>query len=200
MVDESVALPPDGYFWVEELSRHTQKDLNTIIWLCERQMIDSQNLNGRWAVRIVRTTSPKAGAVIVRDLKAGRDLSIGSVIGQYITLDKKEDQTVKKERIAQMPIRQKIEAARQFIRWTWYVLGAGALFFLIGIVLSWLLAAFMIIPALSLASQAVQLAQAHGDSALLDEAKAVWRHAIGSAVLLWAVVITFIGIIAAVQG
>lgn len=87
MPDGNLIQPPVGYLWVEDLSRRARKDLNTIVWLCEQSLIDSKKNDGRWGVRIVGSASVQAGSVLVHDLKAGRDITIGSIIGQYVTLN-----------------------------------------------------------------------------------------------------------------
>ncbi len=187
-----LSVAPDGHLWIEDLAERSGKDINTIGWLCEQELIQAVKIGDRWAVRVVQVTTPQTGTAIVRDLKAGRDISIGSVIGQYIVQDGKNREKDRQRRLAQAPIREVIDESRKHLKFTWYTLGGGAMFALIGIVLSWPVASLMIIPAYEQAKEAVMLAEQHGDSSLVEEAHQIETHARITAIVLWTVM-AFVG-------
>lgn len=184
--------PPEGHMWAEDLAIKARQDVDAIISLCEQEIIQGVKMGNRWAVRVVRTTTTQAGTAIVRDLKAGGDISIGSVIGQYhyiAVLDGKDREGDKKQFLTQEPIRQDIDVARRWIKWSWYALAGGAAFFIVGTVFVWPIAAFLILPGAAQSAKALSLAQKHGDAALVEEAGAVNRQAVIMAFVLWGVLI-----------
>ncbi|MCA9940040.1 MAG: hypothetical protein KC418_15475 [Anaerolineales bacterium] len=181
---------PEGHYWVEDLSVVAKKDLETIKWLCEKEYIQGVKIGDRWAVRVIRTTTTQAGTAIVRDLKAGKDITIGSVIGQYVVrVDGKDPIKDTKERIAQNPIRLQVDGARYWLRMVWILLGGGAALFLIGLGLTWPIAALVVLRALSVANQALEMAQKHGDQALLEETQYIHNQAKALAIILWGIML-----------
>lgn len=172
-------------FGLTTLREKSRKDVNTVIWLCEQEFIQGVKLDGRWAVRVVRETSYQAGSAIVRDLKAGRDISIGSVIGQYVSLNTKKPEADNRERIAQTPVRECLDLARWWFKATWILVTGGALFFLVGLIMAWPLAAVISLPGLWRATQATEMAEAHGDRALIEEAQTVRKQVIVMVAVLW---------------
>lgn len=190
--------PPQGHMWAENLASKARQDVAAIISLCEQEIIQGVKIEDRWAIRVVRTTTTQAGTAIVRDLKAGGDISIGSVIGQYhhvVVIDGKDREKDKKQFFSQKPIRQDIDTARKWIKWSWYALAGGAAFFIVGTVFVWPIAAFIIIPGAVQSVKALNLAKEQGDTALIEDARAVNRQATIMAFVLWGVLI-LVGLIA----
>lgn len=188
-----MATLPEGYMWVEELAHLAKQDIKSLIWLCENEYMQAVRYDDRWAVRVIRKTAPQAGTAIVRDLRAGGNITIGQIVGQYVTIDDKKDHSRDhEERIAQTPIRYRIDHARQWIRWTWLILASGSVFALIGIVLSWPVASLMCIPAWERADKALDMAKTHGDKALLEEAQHIRNQARITTILLWGVMLCVI--------
>jgi hypothetical protein len=189
--------PPLGYMWVEDLAVKSHQDVNTIISLCEQEYIQGVKLDGHWAVRVVKTTTTQAGSAIVRDLKAGGDISIGAVIGQYVTFhDGKNREKDRKQFVSQEPIRSVIDEARKWIKWSWYALAGGLMLLFAFIIITWPIAAFLIIPGVTVSKRALELAQNQGDGALIEEATSIHNQAVIMAVVLWGVlfVIALIGL------
>jgi hypothetical protein len=186
---ESQRDAPEGHLWADDLARAANKDVNTIVWLCEREFIQGVKLDGHWAVRVVRTTTAQAGTAIVRDLKAGRDIAIGSVIGQYVTLDGKDRVKDARERVAQTPVRAKLDDARHLLYGVWLLLGGGIALYFFGLMFTWPVAAVLVIPAWIRARQAVEMAEDHGDKVLLGEARSIQTQAAVTGAILWGVII-----------
>jgi hypothetical protein len=181
---------PDGYLWLEDLSKIGGQKVSDLTWLCENKYMSAVRLNGRWAVEVVRTTTTTAGSVIVRDLNARRDIAIGAIVGQYITniyggRSPSQLQLDTERRIKSEPILDVINGTRRWIYITWAVLFGGLVFDLVGVVLSWPVAAFMIIPAISRANHAYSMAQKNGDRSLIEEVKRVRNLAQITTYILW---------------
>ena len=190
---------PSGHLWAEELARTSQSDIETIIWLCKEEYIQGVNISGRWAVRVLKTTSVKTGKAIVRDLKAGRDIAIGSVIGQYISIDdgqKEQKKRDHKERISQEPVRHQIEVARRLIHATWYIVGGGSLLFLVGLIFAIPLSALVAAIAVYFSNKASRLAKQHGSTVLIEDAEHVRSQSIVSASILWGGIVLVAGFFA----
>jgi hypothetical protein len=187
---------PEGHYWIEDLATLAKKDVETIKWLCEKEYIQGVKIGNRWAVRVIRTTTAHGGAAIVRDLKAGKDITIGSVIGQYIALDGKDRVKDAKERRAQTPIRSQIDVARHWLRIVWILIAGGAALFLFGLIFTVPIAALVVLPALYYTNQAMEMAKNHGDKALLEETKSIYNQAKLLSILLWGFLLfsLFIGI------
>lgn len=194
---------PDGHMWAEDLAAQARQDLDTIIWLCEQEIIQGVRIQERWAVRVVRTTNTQAGAAIVWGLKLGGEISIGSVIGQYVTIiDNKARVRDRSEFVAQEPIRDDIDKARQWIRWSWYALAGGFALMFAFIVVTWPIASLLILPGYNQSKAALERASKHGDNALIEEASSVYNQARITATILWGVLVIaiFIGLVVAISG
>lgn len=180
---------PDGHMWAEDLATEARQDQDVIAWLCEKEIIQGVRIQGRWAVRVVRRTTTQAGSVIVWGLKPGREISIGSVISQYVSIHKiKDGVRDRSEFAAQEPIRDEINLARQWIRWSWYALAGGLAIVFVFVVLTWPIAALLIVPGYNHSKVALDKAIEHGDNALIEEARSVYNQARVTATILWAVV------------
>src|SRR5258708_497495 len=107
---------PEGYEWVKDLAQSTRKDVDTLVWLCEGGFMEAIKLDGYWAVRLVRTGGGgPSGSAIVHDLKSGRDITIGSIIGTYVEVRGASFTPKDKEKmLAQAPILEKLNQARQW--------------------------------------------------------------------------------------
>lgn len=180
--------PPEGYKWVEHLASESKISVDNLVTLCEKQYIQAVRLQGRWAVQVIREGNMphlSANAAVVRDLKSGRDITIGSVIGQYINVDSTTRTKDKAKYAEQVPLREKIERTGALLRLTWMILGGGVAFFLAGAVIAWPFITIIATMALNNASAAMDMAQDIGDRAAIQDAQEMLRKAQITAAILW---------------
>ena len=187
--------PPDGYRWIEDIAADTQLDLMALVDLCEREAIQAAQVDGRWAIRVVRDSGSRtlrASNVIVWDMRRGRDTSIGSMASQASSRYPYPDQPKRKNDgmqlyREQMPIHTALESAQSGLTTSWYLLAGGAFLVGIGAVLVCPIVALISGSALQKARQAHEMAQDYGDWAVIQDAASMVRKLMIVVLISWGV-------------